>query len=246
MLRRYIKLPSPAIGHDMELLAFGHHGPEMIAFPSGGGRFFDWEDNGMVDAVSYWLDAGLIRLYLPDSIDHETWLNHGGDPAARAYRHKDYERFVVQELVPFIRADGESNGQPVGVAGCSLGALHAVNFALKYPETFNYALAMSGRYDLEAMTGSRDLLDIYYNNPLAYTYHLHGAELQQVRDNTHLTLVCGQGAWEEKCLAETHRLAATLAEKGISHELDLWGHDVEHHWYWWKRQIAHHFSNNLG
>ena len=46
----------------------------------------------------------------------------------------------------------------------------------------------------------------------------------------------------------SHRLAAELpggwrhllAEKGISHELDVWGHDVSHDWPWWRKQIAHH------
>ena len=27
---------------------------------------------------------------------------------------------------------------------------------------------------------------------------------------------------------------------GISHELDVWGHDVSHDWDWWRKQIAHH------
>ena len=29
-----------------------------------------------------------------------------------------------------------------------------------------------------------------------------------------------------------------LAEKGLNHELQLWGHDVSHDWHWWQRQIA--------
>ena len=35
-------------------------------------------------------------------------------------------------------------------------------------------------------------------------------------------------------------LARLLAEKGIPHELDVWGHDVSHDWPWWRKQIAHH------
>jgi esterase/lipase superfamily enzyme len=87
---------------------------------------------------------------------------------------------------------------------------------------------------------------VYFNNPVVYGYHLQGDALALVRANTHLALVCGQGAWEDKCLAETHRLAHILAAKGISHECDLWGYDVEHHWYWWKRQLAHHLGKALG
>ena len=40
-----------------------------------------------------------------------------------------------------------------------------------------------------------------------------------------------------KNLAEYARL---LGEKGIRHELDLWGHDVPHDWPSWRAQIAYH------
>jgi esterase/lipase superfamily enzyme len=35
-------------------------------------------------------------------------------------------------------------------------------------------------------------------------------------------------------------MAHLLGEKQISHDLDVWGHDVSHDWPWWRRQIAHH------
>jgi esterase/lipase superfamily enzyme len=53
----------------------------------------------------------------------------------------------------------------------------------------------------------------------------------------------GQGAFEEHpthALSGAHRLAGVLAEKGIAHDLDVWGHDVPHDWTSWQRQIAHH------
>jgi esterase/lipase superfamily enzyme len=105
---------------------------------------------------------------------------------------------------------------------------------------------MSGRYDLYDFAGGSGSMDVYFNNPLAYVNNLHGDSLEYVRGNTHLVLVCGQGAWEDKCLHETHRLADLLVQKGISHERDIWGHDVEHHWYWWRKQIAFHFDKTVG
>ena len=35
-------------------------------------------------------------------------------------------------------------------------------------------------------------------------------------------------------------MGGLLAEKGISHDLDVWGHDSAHDWPWWQKQIAHH------
>lgn len=246
MLRRYEKIYSPAIGRDMGILAFGHYGTPVIAFPSGGGQFYDFENNGMIEAVSPLIEAGQVKVYCPDGIDHESWLNHGVDPHWRAVRHNAYQDFIVSNLVPAIRVDCKTPDLKIALTGCSLGAYHAVNFALKFPHLFHYALGMSGRYDLEHICGSNGSEEFYFNNPMAYAHNLHNGPLDHVRWNTHLVLVCGQGAWEDKCLHETHRLADILAEKGISHERDIWGHDVEHHWYWWRQQIAHHFDRALG
>jgi esterase/lipase superfamily enzyme len=41
-------------------------------------------------------------------------------------------------------------------------------------------------------------------------------------------------------LKSTKRCGSLLAEKGIRHEVDLWGHDVPHDWPSWRAQIAHH------
>ncbi|MCP4168790.1 MAG: esterase family protein [Chloroflexi bacterium] len=236
---------SPAVGRDMQVLVFGHYGAPLIAFPSGGGQFFDFENNGMIGAVAHLIDAGKLKVYCPEGLDHESWLNQGITPHWRALRHNAYQDYIVKDLVPAIRVDCNSADVKIGVSGCSLGAYHAANFALKFPHIFHYALAMSGRYDIEDICGWSESQEVYFNNPLAYVPNLQGGDLQHVRDNTHIVLVCGQGAYEEKCLRDTHRLADLLVEKGIGHERDIWGHDVEHHWYWWRKQFAHHLHKAL-
>lgn len=245
MQRRYESFYSPAVGRDMKLLAFGHYGPPMIAFPSGGGQFHDFEDNGMVGAVAHLLEAGKLKLYCPESLDHESWLRRDIDPHWRAVRHGAYQDYLVKDLLPAIRQDCHDHEVEIGLVGCSIGAYHAANFGLKFPHLFHYALCMSGRYDLEGITDQSGSQEVYFNNPLAYLPHLHGDALEHVRHNTHLALVCGQGAWEEKCLRDTHRLADLLRDKGVSHERDIWGHDVEHHWHWWQKQFAHHLTKAL-
>jgi len=246
MRRRYEKIYSPAIGREIELLAYGYYGEPVIAFPSGGGRFHDFEDNGMIGAIAHLIESGKIKMYCPDGIDHESWLNHGADPHWRAVRHNAYQDFIVSNLVPAIREDCRNPDIKIALTGCSLGAYHASNFALKFPTIFHYALCMSGRYDLYDFVGDSGSMEVYFNNPLAYINNLHGDSLEYVRGNTHLVLVCGQGAWEDKCLHETHRLADLFVQKGISHERDIWGHDVEHHWYWWRKQIVFHFDKTVG
>lgn len=245
MRRRYERVFSPALGREVQLLAFGHYGAPLIAFPSGGGQFFEFEESGMIGAVAPLIEAGRLKVYCPESLDQESWLAHV-DPVQRAARHSAYEDFIVDTLLTFIRADCRDGSITVALTGPSLGAFHAANFALKHPHRFPYALCLSGRYDLEGIIGPSDAQEVYFNNPLAYVSNFEGAHLEFVRQNANLVLVCGQGAWEDKALRDTHRLADLLSEKGVPHEHDIWGHDVEHHWGWWRRQLAYHLERALG
>jgi len=145
-------------------------------------------------------------------------------------------------------------GQPVVVFPSAAGFAHeweaqgmiAALFALKQPETFRWALCMSGRYRMTFLTGGFSNLEIYLSNPLAFVPNLEGAELERVRRHTFLTLVCGQGPWEEGCIEETQELADWCERKGIPHERDIWGHDSAHQWDWWRRQAMHHFGRRFG
>jgi esterase/lipase superfamily enzyme len=83
--------------------------------------------------------------------------------------------------------------------------------------------------------------DFYFNNPMDYVANLEGDHLNWLRSQVTLVLVCGQGQWEDTtgALESTKRFAGLLTEKGIRHEMDLWGYDVPHDWPSWRAQIAH-------
>lgn len=247
MNRRHQKIYSPALNREIDVLAFGHFGAPIIAFPSGGGEFFDFENNNMITVLAPLINDGKIKVYCPASVDNDSWLNSEMDVYWRGVTYESYQKFLLENLVEAIRFDCESPDIRIGLIGCSMGAFHAINFALKFPHIFNYGLGMSGRYDLEKILGfPSGVSEVYFNNPVAFVANTHGDHLNHVRQNTHIALVCGQGAWEEKCLDDTHRLANLLEEKGISHERDIWGHDVEHHWHWWRKQVVHHLGKRFG
>ena len=157
-------------------------------------------------------------------------------------RHAVYERWICDEVVPWVREDCGGRDD-ILLAGCSFGAYHAANFALKRADLFPLAVCMSGVYDVALLGGAWERGDaVYFNNPMDYVAHLHGDHLDWLRARASLLLVCGQGQWEDTtgALESTRRFAGLLAEKGIRHELDLWGHDVPHDWPSWRAQIAHH------
>ena len=59
-----------------------------------------------------------------------------------------------------------------------------------------------------------------------------------VRHRTKIVIVTGQGAYEAP--DESRRLSEILHRKGIPHVLDLWGHDVNHDWPWWREMLPYH------
>jgi esterase/lipase superfamily enzyme len=246
MLRRHERIWSPALGRDMNVLAYGHYGTPLLVFPSGLGNFHDWENFGMIDALAHLIEQGKLKVYSTEINDWETWLAEWGDAGHRAWRYRCFEDYLLSNLVPAIRHDCRSGDIRIGLSGTSWGAYHAANFALKHPHVFNWALCMSGRYDLGRVMGSNYNQDCYFNDPMAYSQNLWGDPLEHIRRNTHLILTVGQGAHEGNCLPETQRLAGILGGKGVSNYLDVWGHDVEHHWHWWRKVAAHHLGLALG
>jgi esterase/lipase superfamily enzyme len=236
------ELYSPAIGASGTVISYGHYGRPVLAFPAERGRAWDWQDQGMVDAVGGLLEAGRVKLYCVDSFDASSWSNQSLPVEQRAAEHGRYESWIIDQVVPFIQADCGGNAEIV-TTGISLGAYHAANFALKRADLFPLAICMSGNYDPAAWNGWGERGEAaYFNNPMDYVEHLGGDHLEWLRGQVNLVIVCGQGMWEDTTgsLESSKRLAGALAAKGIRHELDLWGHDVAHDWPSWRAQIAHH------
>ena len=236
---QYHKMFSRSIGRDMELKSYGHAGRPVVAFPSSGGRFFEYEDFQMVDACMPFLDQGTIRLYTPDSIDRESWLDQGKSPGERARRHNDYDAYIVNELAPFIRDHSGWEGGMLAT-GCSMGGYHSVNFFFRHPDLFDVLIALSGIYDARFFVGEAlDDPDVQANSPVDY---LAGMDdpwfLERYRRNT-IVICTGQGAWEEDSIRHTRRMERILAGKDIPAWFDYWGYDVNHDWPWWRLQMPY-------
>jgi esterase/lipase superfamily enzyme len=227
---------------DRIVLAYGHWGRPLLVFPSESGGPWDWENTGMIGSIAGLIDAGRVKVYCADSFDEWTWADRSAPIEERARRHGAYEHWVLECVVPFVHHDC-GGYQEIVTTGASLGAFHAVNFALKRADLFPLALGLSGVYDVGWMGAWGERGDAtYFNNPMDYVAHLDGDHLAWLRSRVSLLLVCGQGQWEDTtgALESTRRFAGLLAEKGIRYELDLWGYDVPHDWPSWRAQIAHH------
>jgi esterase/lipase superfamily enzyme len=195
----------------------------------------------MVDAVRPLLEQGRVKLYCLDSWDSGSWYRHDLPLEERARKHEAYERWVVEGVVPLVDADCGGR-QEMAVTGCSFGAYHAANIALRRADLFPLALCFSGVYDLSGMGWGEQGTSFHLNNPLWSVAASEGEHLEWLRSRLSLLLVCGQGQWEDTtgALDSTRAFGRLCEQKGLRVEVDLWGHDVPHDWPSWRNQIAHH------
>lgn len=243
MERVQVELDAPGLDHRGTVIRYGHWGRPVLVFPSEQGRAWDYENNGMVEALAPLIDAGRVKLYCVDSFDQLSWSDRSIELEERARRHGFYAEWITGPVCGYIRQDTEGATNAI-VTGCSLGAYHAAQFALTRADLFPVAICQSGNYDPSTWHawGERGEAS-YFANPLDYVPNLHGDHLDWLRANANLLLTVGEGAWEvhpTQSLPQAKLFAEVLGERGIPVELDVWGHDSAHDWPWWAKQIAHH------
>ncbi|MCI0434203.1 MAG: hypothetical protein L0271_11290 [Gemmatimonadetes bacterium] len=229
---------SPALGLRMPIVAYGTHGRPLLLFPTAAADFLENERFFLVHAIEPFIAAGRVRVFSIESINSIAWMDRSLPVPEQARRQALYSRYVEDEVVPWIRAVCRDGNLRVATTGASFGAFHAANVFFRRPDLFDTLIAMSGFYDLGPgyLQGYSDD-HCYFNNPASFLPGLGGRQLELLQHHCRTVIVTGQGAWEKP--EASARLAHLLASKGIPHELDFWGHDVNHDWPWWRRMLPH-------
>lgn len=243
MEKKYSKIYSRFLDREMPMIQYGTTGKPCLVIPSQDGQCGDFEGFGMVDACGKWIEEGRLQLFCIDTIDKETWSNQNGDPKYRIELHEKWIQYILEEVYPILK--GASGEKPM-VMGCSLGAMHAGNLILRFPELFDTSICMSGAYDATTLLGGYMDDLVYLNSP----YHsLKGMPYNHEyikKYNLNRMIFCvGQGAWEDELLSDTRKLDEVMKEKGIHAWFDYWGYDVSHDWCWWQKQVAYFLGNIL-
>lgn len=248
METRYFKHFSHYLNRDMEFKVYGHAGKPVLFLPCEGGRFYDYEDFGMIDRWHQWIQEGRCCIFTADSIDHETYLSQG-DPAQRTELHERWYQYILQELVPYIHLlSQEQNGYDQGIMtfGCSLGATHGANLFFRRPDQFNAVLALSGFYDSKMYFGEYMDDRLYQNTPAEYLRNLPDEHYyKRMYNDRRMVFLSGQGAWEQAGLHSLRYLEYILRDKGIHAQVEYWGNDVSHDWNWWFKMVEHYVPRFL-
>lgn len=224
---------SPAVGEEMGVAAYGHYGKPVIFFPTGGGDFLDCERFLMVRALRPLIDAGRIKLYAVDSVCRHAWANPDAPPPQKSRMQARYGRYLIDELIPFIRADCDGTDQKLAACGASIGAYNALNAACRHPEHIDLSIGLSGTYAHDhRMHGHWDE-DYYFNMPLHFVPGLQGPQLAALKKSR---FVFGLGeAYENP--AYTWQAARVLGSKGIWNRVERWGPGSGHDWPTWRTML---------
>lgn len=245
MHKEYHKWYSPNLDKEMEMNIYGHYGKPFIVFPCSRGRFFDFEGQGMIDKISQFIEDGKVKLYSIDSVDCESWYNFDVSPAERNARHEQYDKYVVDEVVPFIQDDCNSPDERPMATGTSMGAYHSVNFFLKHPDKCGGTIALSGLYRLdreEFNISPEEIDDVYFNSPVHYLPNIEDPWSIDWYKNSNIIVCVGLGAWEGEAITDTRDLEYGFKINGVDACIDYWGKDVNHDWPWWYIQMNHFLS----
>ena len=222
----------------MDLLVFGHTGARVLVFPTSMGKFHEWEDRGMIAALGEHLERGWLQLYCVDSVDAESWYAKWKHPHDRAVRHGDYERYLLNEVLPL---SWQRNPNPYLITvGASFGAYHAANFAFRHPELVSRMLGMSGLYDIKQQTDGWSDNDVYFNSPSDFIAHEHDPGRLDALRRMDIILAIGR---DDSMRGNNEWMSKVLWDKGVGNALRLWD-GWAHDWPWWHQMVQKYIGGH--
>jgi esterase/lipase superfamily enzyme len=232
MHRDYRRWFSPALGRDMELLLFGHSGARVLVFPSSMGRFFEWEDRGMIHgALGHHVEQGWLQVCCVDSVDDESWYARWKHPGDRAHRHAQYDAYICNEVLPLL---GYVNPNPFLITtGASFGAYHAMTFALRYPQIVGRVIGLSGLYDIREITNGYSDELVHHYNPADFVMGESDPGRLAAMQRMDIIMAIGR---DDPMRGNNDYFSGRLWSKGIGNALRIWD-GWAHDWPYWQRML---------
>lgn len=233
---------SPRLDRNMAVAVYGHYGFALLMFPAAA-DYLEYERFQVIESIAPLIDSGKCKVFSINSVSNESWLNDAMDPRHQSTRHRQFNGYVEEEVVPFIHSHCQGR-VPIITSGASFGALLSANILFRRPDLIDGCIALSGGYDLKDYTNGYWDEDVYFNSPLDYLPNLEDeTQLSQLRAKHHLYFVSGQGAYEKPSASVD--IGRVLSAKRIPHVIDLWGHDVNHDWPWWRKMLPHYLGTKF-
>ena len=239
MKRELVSRYSENLDRYMDLVVYGEGGYPVIVFPTQDSPCTNWEDFGLIETIEDYIGSGTLQLFCVSNVDRDSWSAVDRDKTERADLVEAYYRYVSDELCPLVHELSGSPERPL-LAGCSMGATHAVVFALRRPDLFQGCIALSGVYDAKYFFDGWMNETLYASSPVDFLPNMAADHpYVDIYNKRQLVLCVGRGAWEDEGVSTQHVLDDAFRRLGVGAWCDFWGTDVNHDWPWWKKQIRY-------
>lgn len=240
----YIREYSPILDREVEFKRYGYSGKPVLVFPSQDGNCNQYEEFGMIDVLSDFIEQGKIQVFCVGSVDLESWSDLNGNHRYRIEMQERWFEHICYEMVPRIQYI--SWRSDIIVTGCSMGGSHAGILFFRRPDLFDTLISLSGQFDARMFFGNY-MDDLVYNNSVVdflkdMPWNHPYLDLYRQKN---IIICIGQGAWEGELLPSNRELDRILCEKQVPAWFDYWGFDVAHDWPWWRIQIRYFMEHIL-
>jgi len=234
---------SPHLHKEMPIAVYGHYGFALLMVPTAAADYLEYERFELINSLSPLINAGKLKIFSVNSINTESWMNDHMNPRDKSIRHQQFNNYIFEEVVPFIKTHTDPRTSIV-TCGASFGALHSMNLFLRRPDLINGVIGLSGVYDLTEYTKSYFDDDVYFNSPQHYIPNLTDrVVLEQIRKSYPIYIFSGSGAHEDPNASRS--FASILYNKGITYELDIWGSEWPHDWQTWRAALPNCIGNKF-
>ncbi|MEE8107253.1 MAG: alpha/beta hydrolase-fold protein [Planctomycetota bacterium] len=222
---------SRVMEREVEYLWFGNSGRALVMFPTSGGRYWENQERGLIDALGAHIEEGRLQVCCIDAWNDETWNNNDIAPVERVQRHDRYDRMLSEELFPMVAARAGRND--VAVFGASLGGYHAANFAARHPDQVTRCIALSGLFDNRRMLDGHWDEACYFHCPTAFVPNMDAEWTERLR-GVEWVIATGE---HDSLVHETRNFAGILRDKGIGVYTEIWPGVFGHDWPFWKEHL---------
>lgn len=243
MQKEIFRLESEHLNTETEVGVYGHYGISLLIFPAEADSCLESESHGLIDAIGHIIKIGKVKVFTATGIHGQSWGNSEKSPQSRSARHFEYNKYIEDELVPFIY-DRCGGPIPIITCGASTGAFYAANAFFRRPDIFLGTISMSGDYNLESYSGGFFDDNCYFNSPMHYLPNLNDNYwLTYLKSRHHIYIISGSGKNEKP--DNSLGLGKILSKKGITHLVDIWGNDYSHDYESWKEMLKYFASKKL-
>lgn len=217
MKRKRHRWQSPSLGRETSITVYGSEGTPLLAFPGDAGSVTDWENQELIQSLSFQIEHGHNMIFCVESIDQESFFNSEAEPRSRINRYRQYECYIIDEVLPFICKT--TGNHFVMAAGIHMGGYHALNLLLKHPDRIQKVISIGGRFQIRQFMGDYFDDNVYFNNPIEYMPNLDDPSLLEEIQSTDIRLIVTP---DDPYIELNYMMSDILRSKSIDHIFDYW------------------------